>query len=150
MTTTLAPVSGFVECASDGAAHDAKIGPEGHLLASVGYSDTPGGALQKLRRHEQQLRAGVSVLAQRGHSGFANAFLLKLDLARLGLFHVELCSGAMLSIETRDAADDVSRLRWHFDRNPTNAKSALRDATRMIESLQEFVAGVLSTHPELR
>lgn len=149
MPSTVSRRRAPVQYASPAGARDPKIGDAGHALAQVGYSDTPGGALQKLRRHEEGLRTGVALLLAAGHGPYVADFLRDFDRARLELFHVKLCDAGMVSIETRDAADDVSRLRWHLHRTPEHAVIALRDARRMIETCHEVIAAILTEHPEL-
>lgn len=139
-----------VEYAPVTRALDPKIGPAGHVLTRHRYSTTPGGAMAKLRRHRDGLSAGIRVLLAEGHSGFVHQFLAELDRVRVATCHVELDGGAMLTIERRDAEDNVSRVRWRENPTTENAMALIRDVERAIESSHELILGVLAVHPELR
>lgn len=138
-----------VQFASPAAERDQKVGRAAHALWRAGYSTTAAGAIRKLERRIADVVTAADVLAMHGHLDTLHRLLGPVDRRRIGAVAVRLCAGAMLTIQRRDGDDDISRWRWFETRAVEDGKAAIRDANRMIESLHELVAGIITEHPEL-
>lgn len=145
MRRTVTPV----QYATTDGERDPKSGPAAHALRDAGFGPTPAAAMQKVRRHVGAIAVAADALGKAGQMDALHRLMGPIDRRRIGAVEVRLCAGAMLTVERRDAEDGVTRWRWWETRTVEDGRAAIRDASRMIESLHELIAGIQVEHPEL-